>query len=129
MKLENTWHLKAVISDIRDVKAGAKLGYGSEYTAKSDMKIAVIGVGYADGFTVMPVSPLYRQGILKLLYRRMKFQPTVVIGKRKVTIVGRVAMQIITVDITKLKDVHVGGEVTIPAMRIPTNPLIPRIYV
>ena len=41
--------IKARVGAVKEIKAGDKVGYGQTFTAKGDMKIAVITIGYADG--------------------------------------------------------------------------------
>jgi alanine racemase len=65
--------------------------------------------------------------MLKFATRRARRSLCVSIGDRRAPVLGRVAMQMMVVDVTALEDVEVGTEVIVPAMRIPTNPLIPRI--
>jgi alanine racemase len=42
-------HLSAPILDIRTVRAGERLGYGSRVTLPNTTRIAIVGAGYADG--------------------------------------------------------------------------------
>lgn len=48
--LKNTYMLKTKISAIKKLRAFEKLGYGATYTAHQDETIAVLPLGYADGF-------------------------------------------------------------------------------
>ncbi len=82
----NVISLKAKIIQIRNIKKGETIGYGSTYKAKRNMVIGTIPVGYADGF-----NRLFSNKIE--LYCRNK----------KVRILGRVSMDLITVDLTKFK--------------------------
>ncbi len=76
-------HLTAQILQIRDLKAGESVGYSATFTAPRDMKLATIGIGYADG-----------------LLRRFAGHVTVAGHSRPV--VGRVSMDVISIDITGL---------------------------
>jgi len=105
------------------------VGYGGEFTTTRETVAAVVPIGYAEGFTLVPEGPVYRQGILKFAARRMKRSLAVSIRGKKVPVIGRVAMQMCVVDVTNAGVVETGDEVTIPAMRIPTSALVPRIYV
>ena len=128
LDLKPTWKLKARVCDVRQLAKGAKVGYGSECTTTRATRTAVIAIGYAEGFTLVPEGPFYRQSLLKLAARRMKRSLSVEIKGRKAPVLGRVAMQMTVVDVTDIPGVGVGDEVTIPALRIPTSPLIPRVY-
>jgi len=49
-------------------------------------------------------------------------------GKRA-TVIGRVSMQMTCLNITGIDGVQIGDSVEIPAMRIPIDTSIPRVYV
>jgi alanine racemase len=73
---------------------GDVIGYAGSYTCPEDMTIAVIAAGYADG------------------YPRLKTKSSQInIQGQLCNIVGRVSMDMITVDISALKEVKVGDEV------------------
>tara|TARA_B100000953_G_scaffold110972_1_gene91274 strand:+ start:19 stop:1140 length:1122 start_codon:yes stop_codon:yes gene_type:complete len=76
--------LKAKIIQTRNINKGETIGYGATYKSKRKMLIATIPVGYADG-----INRLFSNRID--LYFRNK----------KVKIIGRVSMDLITVDLTK----------------------------
>ena len=83
--------LLAPILQIRDIAKGESLGYNASYTAPRDMRVAVIGAGYADGIPVLESNKGYAT-----------------LHDAKVPIVGRVSMDLTTVDIT---DVHLPKQV------------------
>ncbi len=76
--------LKAKIIQKRKIYKGETVGYGATYRAKKNMLIATIPIGYADGFN--------RHFIGKVNFY---------LKKKKVKIVGRVSMDLITIDISK----------------------------
>jgi alanine racemase len=49
-QLKDVMSLKSKVVQIKDVKKGECVGYGASYQAKEDEKIAIIPIGYADGF-------------------------------------------------------------------------------
>jgi alanine racemase len=49
--LRNFSTLRTIISQIKQVKAGDTIGYNRKGIAKSDMRIAILPIGYADGFS------------------------------------------------------------------------------
>lgn len=73
------------VIEVRSLKKGDKVSYGGTFTARKNMKIAVLGCGYGDG-------------IPRLLSNKGYF---LIKGKR-VNIVGRVCMDMTIVDITDL---------------------------
>lgn len=73
---------------------GDVIGYAGSYTCPKDMTIAVIAAGYADG------------------YPRLKTKSSQInIQNQLCNIVGRVSMDMITVDVSSIKEVKVGDEV------------------
>jgi alanine racemase len=129
LDLKPTWKLKARICEIKELQPQSLVGYGGEFITKRLTRTAVIPIGYADGFTLAPEGPIYRQSILKFAAKRMRRRLAVEINGRKAPVLGRVAMQMTVVDITDIPGTKVGDEVIIPAMRIPTSALIPREYI
>lgn len=128
LDLRSTWTLKARICEIKNIPAGSSIGYGADYVAKHPMKIAVVPVGYADGFTLVPEGPIYRQGLLKFVTRKMHRAPVFEVRGQAVPVLGRVAMQMTVIDVTRVAGVEVGDEVIVPTLRIPTSALLPRVY-
>lgn len=129
LDLKPTWKLKARVCEVRDVPAGSRISYGGEHITGRPTRTAIIPIGYADGFTLVPEGPVYRQGPFGFFARKMKRSLRVDIRGVKAPVIGRVAMQMIVVDVTGISRVCVGDESIIPAMRIPTSALVPRVYV
>ncbi len=95
--LKNTLSLKTVVSNVKEVKKGECVGYGSEYVAKKDVTIATLPIGYADGFKC----------------ENFKSGTNVYLHGHPCKICGRVCMDQIMVDISHIKNVALGDEVTI----------------
>lgn len=74
------------VSETKTVFAGEYVGYSSAYRAKKMMKIATVGIGYADGF----VRALSKCGYVYILGKKCK-------------IVGNICMDMLMCDITHLK--------------------------
>ena len=87
---------KARIITVKDLPAGARVGYGGSYLAESPMKIAVLAVGYADGFP-----------------HRISNKGKVIAGGRFASIVGTVSMDVTTIDITHSPHLQPGDAVTL----------------
>lgn len=82
--------LQARILQVREVLAGETIGYGATYRANRAMRIATLACGYADGF-------------LRALSAASGQQAAAGhIGEHAVPIVGRVSMDLITVDVTEV---------------------------
>lgn len=132
LDLQDTWSLRTRIVAVRKLPKGAQVGYGSEYTTTRPTIAAVIPIGYSDGFTVVPESAARRsmspaRTILNTLLRRAS-GPHVVINGDRYPVIGRVSMQMCTVDITDAPGVDVGHEIVVPARRTTTSARIPRVY-
>lgn len=89
-----TW--KTDVMDVRDVDAGEFIGYGTSYQASQNMKVAVMPLGYSNGY------PRAQSNIGHVLIK----------GK-KVQIVGLINMNLFMVDVSHLSDVQVGDEVVL----------------
>lgn len=136
LELSDPFAVKARIVAIQEVPAGQKVGYGGEYTAKGATRLAILACGYADGLTLEPrartETPLgaVRTG-LERAARLLKMPQSgrlVTVHGKKVPLVGRIAMQTCTVDISTLPQVQVGDEVILPMRRVTAGAHIPRVY-
>lgn len=85
---------KARVVLVRDLPAGATVSYGRTFTARSPMRVATLGVGYADGYP------------RALSNRRAE----ALIRGTRCAVLGRVTMDLIMVDVTHLAGVVVGDE-------------------
>lgn len=137
IQLENPWQVKTLIKNIKKVSKGTSIGYGGDYIARRDSKIAVIPVGYADGFTVASVmkakniSDLFMMIIKTILaYIKPNFHINTYnkVKGKKVPLVGRVGMQLSILDITNIEEVEVGDEVSIFLRRVTASAAVPRVY-
>lgn len=128
LQLQPTWKLKARICSVRDLPSGTAIGYGAEAVTRRPTRIAVAPVGYADGFTLSPEGPLYRQPAFKLLAKKYSRALAMEINGVKAPVLGRVSMQFTVLDVTEHPRVAIGDEVVVPAMRLATNALLPRVY-
>lgn len=126
LDLHETWRMQARIVAVREVPTGSAIGYGGEYVTRRPSKLAVLPVGYADGFTVAPASVSSGWRGLKNLLRPSPV--TVTLHGKRAPVLGRVAMQICTVDVTDIPGVSVGDIVTVPARRITASLRLPRLY-
>ena len=100
-KLQPVMTWKTRISAVRDLAVGEAIGYNGIFIAERSMRIALLPVGYADG-----------------LRRELSCSNScpggwVMINGRRAPIVGRISMNLTTVDVTGLDDVEVGDEVTV----------------
>jgi alanine racemase len=137
IQLRDPFAAKARVVAIQKIAKGAKFGYGSEWTAPVDSKLAILAVGFADGLAMEPnarvQSPLeaIKAGIERAA--RLQKNPNagrlVTLRDQKAPIVGRIAMQTCAVDITKTEGVTLGDEVIVPMRRLAAGQNLARVYV
>ncbi|MFT5783612.1 MAG: alanine racemase [Candidatus Krumholzibacteriia bacterium] len=84
-----TWQVK--VSQVRNVPVGETVSYGRRWKAMTDSKIAVLPVGYSDGWP-----------------RSLGGRAHVLIGGRRAPLVGRVCMNLCMVDVTQIPGVQAG---------------------
>ena len=87
---------KTSIVLLKDFPKGYGIGYGSTYITNKETRIATIPVGYGDGY------PFILSNLGEALIR----------GKRA-PLVGRVSMDMCTIDVTSIPDCAVGDEVVL----------------
>lgn len=79
---------------VREIAAGAGVGYGHTFIAQKPMRIAVIAAGYADCFT-----------------RGLSNRGEVCIRGTRAPIVGRISMQMTALDVSAMPDARMGDTV------------------
>ncbi len=94
--LKRVFSWQTDIMDIRHVKAGEFIGYGTAYQATQDMEVAVLPLGYSNGYP-----------------RGLSNRGHVLIGGKKAPIVGLINMNLFMVDITHIPQTKVGDEVVL----------------
>lgn len=90
-----TW--KARVIGLREIAAGAHVGYGATFTATHAMRLALLPVGYADG-------------LRRELSSSSEGAGWVMLHGRCAPIVGRVSMNLTVVDVTEIPGVAIGDE-------------------
>jgi alanine racemase len=94
--LQPAMTLRARIIAVQDLQAGDRVGYGSGFAAPHAMRIGVVACGYADGYPrVCPTGT------------------PVLVGGVPSRTVGRVSMDMLTVDLGPVPDAGMGAEVTL----------------
>ncbi|MDH3283264.1 MAG: alanine racemase [Acidobacteriota bacterium] len=88
-----TW--KALIAQVKEVPAGAYIGYGRTWRATRSSRIAVLPVGYYDGYD-----------------RSLSGKAHVLVRGRRAPVVGRVCMNMTMIDVTDVPET-VAGEVAV----------------
>jgi len=88
--------LTSEIIATQELARGEGVGYGLAYLAEHEMRIGVVACGYADGYP-----------------RQAPAGTPVLVNGRTTRIVGRVSMDMITVDLSGMPDAAVGAPVTL----------------
>ena len=94
-----TW--KAKIVDVSDVRPGDAVGYNGTFVAEQPMRLALLEVGYADGLRLELSSTNARPG------------GWVMVRGQRAPIVGRISMNLTTVDVTGIPGVATGDEAVV----------------
>ena len=109
-QLRNVCTLKTTILSIKTVRAGSTIGYARRTELSEDRKIAVIPIGYADGFD----------------RRFSNYGGEVLVRGHRCPIVGNVCMDQAMVDVTDA-DAQVGDYVTIFGDELPISELADKL--
>lgn len=96
LDLKPVMHLRSRITQLRDLPAGRGISYGHSFTTERETKVAVLSIGYADGYNRLLSNR--GQGLLH--------------GCR-VPLIGRVCMDWILFDVTDVEGVSAGDCVTL----------------
>jgi alanine racemase len=96
--------LSSAIIARQRIAAGDGVGYGSSFRAESDMTVGVVACGYADGYP-----------------RHAPSGTPVLVDGVRTPLIGRVSMDMMMVDLSKLPGAHVGSSVTLWGRGLPID--------
>jgi alanine racemase len=89
-----TW--KATVLAVKDIEAGALIGYGGMHRALKPTRLAILAAGYADGIP-----------------HRLSNRGKVIANGKLVPVIGAVSMDMTTIDATTCPDLRTGDAVTL----------------
>ncbi|HAU80811.1 alanine racemase [Stenotrophomonas sp. TWI377] len=95
-RLRPVMTMRSKIFAVRDIAVGEPVGYGARFVAQRPTRVGVVALGYADGY------PQFAPNGTPV---RIDGQPGIVIG--------RVSMDMLTVDLTHLPQAGIGSTVTL----------------
>jgi alanine racemase len=95
-RLEPLMRWRTAIARLKELPADSPIGYGSTFRTKRTSRIATLPVGYADGYT-----------------RLHSNNAEVLVHGQRVPVVGRVSMDMVTIDVTGVPGVAMGDEVVL----------------
>jgi len=94
--LQAAMRVEAPVISVRNLKRGQSVGYGATFVCPGDMQVALVGIGYGDGYP-----------------RAAGTGTPVQIGGRLCPLLGRVSMDSIAVDVSSLGGLVQPGEVAL----------------
>lgn len=97
IELKPVLSIKARIAIVKNVKKGDAVSYGRQYIAKSNMKVATVTIGYADG-----IPRNISNG-----------NACVLVNGMPAPVIGRICMDQLMIDVTNISDVEEGDIVTL----------------
>ncbi|MEK7463952.1 MAG: alanine racemase [Patescibacteria group bacterium] len=96
LDLKPVLEMRTILTNVKRIKKGDPVGYNNTFIAPKDMTLATIPIGYYEG-----------------LDRRLSNKGWVKIKGTEVPIVGRISMNITTLDVSAIKDAKIGDEVQV----------------
>lgn len=96
IELEPVLEWKSKIMSLKGLQQNSAIGYGGTFVTQRDSRIAVVPVGYADGYP-----------------RLLGNKAHVLVNGQQAPVVGRVSMDMITIDVTDIPDARLYDNVTI----------------
>ncbi|RVU85397.1 alanine racemase [Leucothrix sargassi] len=103
-QLKPAMSLRSAIFSIRDVAAGETIGYGGRYLCEKPTRVGVVAIGYADGYP-----------------RHADNGTPISVDGQASQIIGRVSMDMLTVDLTHLPDATIGSPVELWGNHVTAN--------
>lgn len=94
--LKPVMKVKTKILDLRNVYSGSPISYGRKFITRRNSRIAVLPVGYADGYN-----------------RLFSNNATVLVNGKRAPVVGRVCMDVTMIDVTDIREAAEGDEVVL----------------
>jgi alanine racemase len=101
--------LRTAVIAVKDVRAGETVGYGGTWRAGRHTRMAVVAAGYGDGYP-----------------RSLPSGAPVLVNGRRAPLIGRVSMDMLTVDVTDLGDVASGDPVVLWGAGLPVEEVAAR---
>lgn len=96
--------VEAELIAINRVSSGEAIGYGARYRASEDLTVGVVAIGYGDGYP-----------------RAMRDGAPVLIHGQRIPMIGRVSMDMITVDLSRVESTQIGDMVTLWGQGLPVE--------
>src|SRR5204863_9118394 len=108
--IEPVLRWRTEIMRLKELPAGHAIGYGTTFHTMRPSRIATLPVGYADGYD-----------------RELSNNADVLVRGKRAPVVGRVSMDLLTIDVTDVPDVRFGDEVVLLGGDISVEELARRV--
>lgn len=95
-QLQLALKLTSTLAEIKQLQKGDQVGYSATFTAERNLTIGILPIGYNDGVD-----------------RRLSNNGLVLVGGVECPIIGRVSMNITTIDLSKVSNPQIGQEVIV----------------
>lgn len=96
ISLKPALQVKARVTQVKTIPPQTGVSYGHHFVSESELRLAVVGIGYADGVP-----------------RRLSNQMTVLIRGQKIRQIGSITMDQLMLDVSSIPDLQVGEIVTL----------------
>lgn len=96
VKLKPAMTLRSKISHLQLMSGGTPVSYGRTFYTRGNSLVATLPLGYADGYS-----------------RQLSNQGYVMVKGQRAPLIGRVCMDMCMIDVSKIKDVQPGDDVTV----------------
>ncbi len=133
LKLKKIGRLRAMVSELHEVKKGSYIGYTDVYKAKSDIKTAVVTAGVADGIGLTRGKDAFRlRDHARYIKRAIKEMlspplPYCEVKGQKLFALGRIGLTSTIVDVTG-KNIKAGDEAYFEINPIMVTADLPRVW-
>jgi alanine racemase len=102
--LKPVMRLESNLISVKSIRKGESVGYGASWTAPENMLLGVVAIGYGDGYP-----------------RHAKSGTPVLVNQQKASLIGRVSMDMIMVDLRACPDAKVGDPVQLWGEDLPVE--------
>lgn len=102
--LQPVMQLQSALIGVKQCRQGEAIGYGATWCCPQTMPVGVVAVGYADGYP-----------------RHLPAGTPVLVNGRRVPLIGRVSMDMITVDLRTQPNARVGDPVELWGKHLPVE--------
>ena len=95
-QLKPVMELHSAIISIKEIPAGSHVGYGCQWVTDRPTRQGVVAMGYADGYP-----------------RHAKSGTPVLVNGKRASIIGRISMDMLTIDLSDIPDAQLGDSVVL----------------